>query len=376
VSLRCLVVCPPGLEAVVGAEVEALGVRIGRTVHGGVAADLSQQQLYALNLRLRTATRILVRLANGFVDGPKALGAVLGTVDWHRYIDAPFVVSAASHGSTLFHTGMIEELTASVIADQLGWPDVPPVPEAMATDATASVPQRVSVRLDHDRATISIDASGERLDRRGYRLHGAKAPMRETLAAALVIVSGWDRRQALIDPFCGSGTVAIEAALLAARRAPGRDRRFAFQDWPSFTRKAWRAAQDEARAAERPIEAAIVANDRDAGAVEATISNAERAGVREAIEVVRGSFSALPQPAEPAAIVTNPPYGLRLGDHDRLRDLYDSFGAWLRASPGSTITLVDADRTLTSRLGVSLADRLKTTNGGVEVAFSHGRIGR
>jgi putative N6-adenine-specific DNA methylase len=360
-SLKALVVCPPGLEEILAAEMASLGVRPGRVLFGGVACEPSHAQLYGLNLRLRTATRVLLRLGNAFVDGPTSLATFIGGFDWPRFVDgAAVVVSASSTASTLFHTDMIAEHTLSAIG-------------ASANIRDDGHVQRVLVRIDHDRAVVSIDSSGERLDRRGYRLDGAKAPMRETLAAALVMASGWDARCPLVDPFCGSGTIAIEAALIAGGLAPGRDRRFAFMDWPSFTRSAMRSARAALDSAVTGRTATIVASDRDDGAVRAAGANAGRAGV--SIDVTHRAMSAVRLPSGPGHIVTNPPYGVRVGEATKLRDLYDGFGNWLRDNAGGwTCAVVDADRTLTSRLGVKLEGRARVSNGQIPVSFSVGTV--
>jgi putative N6-adenine-specific DNA methylase len=371
VSLKALVVCPPGLEQIVASEMSVIGVRPGRVVFGGVSCEPSQAQLYALNLRLRTATRVLLRLGNAHVDGPISLARFIGTVDWPRFVDgAALTVSASSSASTLFHTEMIAEHTQTAIGTSASLRDEGPV-------------QRVLVRIDHDRAVLSIDSSGERLDRRGYRLEGAKAPMRESLAAALVLVSGWDAASPLVDPFCGSGTIAIEAALIAGGLAPGRNRRFAFMDWPSFTRSAMRSARAGAEMAETGRSVPILASDRDAGAARAAQANAARAGVT--IDVSQCAMSAVRLPAGlpglaglPSGlghIVTNPPYGVRVGDVAKLRDLYDGFGNWLRANAGGwTCALVDGDRTLTSRVGIELENRARVSNGPIPVSFMVGVV--
>jgi putative N6-adenine-specific DNA methylase len=341
----------------------SLGVRPGRAVFGGVPCEPSHAELYGLNLRLRTATRVLLRLGNAHVDGPTSLARFISGIDWARFVDgAAVTVSASSSASTLFHTDMIAEHTLAAIG---GCDSV-----TMRDDGPA---QRVLVRIDHDRAVVSIDTSGERLDRRGYRLEGAKAPMRETLAAALVLVSGWRGSAPLVDPFCGSGTIAIEAALIAGGLAPGRNRRFAFQDWPSFTRSAMRSARQAADAVVTGHTAVIMAGDRDAGAVRAAQANAERAGVT--VDIAQRAMSATCLPEGPGCLVTNPPYGVRVGDVAKLRDLYDGFGNFLRANArGWTCALVDVDRTLTSRLGVPLESRAQVSNGPIPVSFAVGRV--
>ncbi|HAP76869.1 MAG TPA: RNA methyltransferase, partial [Acidimicrobiaceae bacterium] len=167
--------------------------------------------------------------------------------------------------------------------------------------------QVLMVRILDDVVTVSLDATGEALFKRGWRGPAGKAPLRETLAAALVLASGWDRKSPLVDPFCGSGTVAIESALLARRMAPGRHRGFAFQSWPSFSGAAWerllRGADGDVVEKCPPI----IASDRDAGAVAATLANAAAAGVASNLEVVQRSVSDLVLPSRKGWLATNPP---------------------------------------------------------------------
>ncbi len=261
--LDAFVVAVPGLEPLVLAEVQKLGVRPAHAVRGGVECTVTWPQLWALNVRCRVATRVLVRLRRFKADGFHSLEKGLGAIPWGEWLDADAGVQVsvtADAGSKLYHSGAVEE---RVIA-ALGRPEGA---------------QRVFVRVLNDVVTVSLDASGDSLHRRGYRGAAGKAPLRETLAAAVVLASGWDARSALIDPFCGSGTIAIEAAMIARRMAPGRHRSFAFQAWPSFSAAAWerllRGADGDVVAKCPPI----IASDRDAGAVAAAVANAAAAGV-------------------------------------------------------------------------------------------------
>jgi putative N6-adenine-specific DNA methylase len=236
--------------------------------------------------------------------------------------------------------------------------------------------QLVVVRVFQDVCSISIDSSGALLHRRGYRLATAKAPIRETLAAALLLASEWDPHTPLLDPMCGSGTIAIEGALLARRIAPGLRRSFAFAEWPEMEHGLWERIVEDARSLVLPHAPAVIqASDRDAGAVEAAVANAERAGVAGDIQLTRRSLSGIEPPPIAGCVATNPPYGARVGDRDLLRNLYSQLGNVLRAKcRGWTISLLSADPRLDSRLGVRLAPVLKTRNGGIAVRALTGKV--
>ena len=194
--------------------------------------------------------------------------------------------------------------------------------------------------------------------------------MRETLAAALLMVSQWDTSSPLLDPFCGAGTIPIEAAWMARRRAPGLQRPFAFMRWASFDRSLWDALVDAARSGERTtVAAAIQALDRDAGAVSAARHNAERAGTVDDIDLQVRAFSDVAPPAGRGWLVTNPPYGVRVGDRDRLRDLYARLGTVTRevCAGWKRCVLLAADRGLVRATGLPFTSKLRTVNGGIPV---------
>ena len=177
----------------------------------------------------------------------------------------------------------------------------------------AAVALGISVRGERDLFTISVDSSGERLHRRGWREATARAPLRETLAAGLLALAGWDPATPLVDPLCGSGTIVLEGALSATNRAPGANRRFAFQDWPGYRDELFSELLAEARAGERPPPAVLLGSDRDAGAIEAARGNAARAGFADAVrfDCQELAQAALPAGA-PGLILTNLPYGRRI----------------------------------------------------------------
>jgi putative N6-adenine-specific DNA methylase len=207
------------------------------------------------------------------------------------------------------------------------------------------------------------------LHRRGYRLETAKAPLRETLAAAILLGADWEGHMAFADPMCGSGTLAIEAAMLARRMAPGRARTFAFEQWPGHDASAWQDIRGEAAAAELArAPAPILASDRDAGAVTAAASNAARAGVAHDVVVARQSLSALTVGPAPGLIAVNPPYGVRVGDKGPLRDLFAQLGNVVRTrAPGWRLAMLSADRHLERQVRLPFAEQWTSTNGGIPV---------
>ena len=281
---NALIVCTPGLEEVVLEELAELGVKTAtRDGKGAVIATLSTRELYAANALLRSATRILVRAFSFKADTFAGLESEIQRLDWSPYVsDQPLNFVVSSHASALYHTKAIQERLQRWVPS--GPPNFVPGDDDPAL--------RVVVRAVDDIFTVRIDTSGDELYRRGWRPESAKMGLRESVAAAVVRRSGWDQASPLLDPCCGSGTVAIEAALQAAG-APPHDlqrRGFALQLWPSFDERAWDAVEDDVAAKAEAARAApaaaplVFASDRDAGAVRAARANARRAGVADRIE--------------------------------------------------------------------------------------------
>ncbi len=339
---------------------------------GGVGFVGDLTALYRANLDLRTASRVLVRLGTFYAAAFSELHQKASRLPWEQYIHPgqPVAVRVTCHKSKLYHSDAVAERIARAIGDKLG----KPAPRQKPGDEEAeNPPQLVIVRLVKDQCTVSIDSSGELLHRRGYRQAVAKAPLRETLAAALLLACNWDREAPLLDPFCGSGTIPIEAALLALGLAPGRNRRFAFMAWPGFDQKNWKTllAENVPAAKAMPI---IQASDRDAGAVRMAQENAERAGVAAHIQFTCRAVSAIEPPAGPGWVVTNPPYGLRVSEGKDLRNLYAQLGNVLRAKcPGWQAAILCNDPALLGQTGLKLDTSFSFVNGGVNVRLGRGR---
>ncbi|HSQ26711.1 MAG TPA: class I SAM-dependent RNA methyltransferase [Anaerolineales bacterium] len=377
-------VTTPGLEEYTAQELGNLGIlrpldakdqkMPSDAIKGGVAFDGSLADLYRANLHLRTTSRILLRVADFRAIGFSELRKKAGRVAWEQYLTPGQAVNlrVSCHKSRLYHSSAVAERVVGAIGDRLGFP--PPVNSVKDEDETQEQAQVILVRLLHDQCTISMDSSGELLHRRGYRQAVAKAPLRETLAAGLLYASRWDMQSALVDPFCGSGTIPIEAALLARNIPAGLNRTFAFMNWQDFDSQLWRTILKEARQAVRTDCPPILASDRDAGAIEMAKANAERAGVLANIEFSCRAVSAI-EPKSKGWVVTNPPYGLRVSSSKDLRNLYAQLGNVLRSQcPGWRVAILCSDPALLHQTRLNLDINTSLVNGGISVRLGLGEV--
>lgn len=380
--LAIFAVAAPGLEPVVAAELEALGIA-GSIREGGVEWEGTREELYAANLWLRTATRVLVRLGAFRARAFYELERHARRLPWERVLTPGRAVRlrVSSRRSRLYHERAIAERFLEAIERKVGRLGATAVQGAEEEDGGGDA-QLIVVRFFEDRCLVSADSSGELLHRRGYRQAVAKAPLRETLAAAMLLASGWHGQAPLVDPLCGSGTIPIEAALIARRIAPGlanaarTPRRYAFQEWPDYDAGLWARAVE--RAAEQILPASPVplhGSDRNGGAIRAARGNAERAGVLSDVTLVVRPLSTLEPPEGPGWLVTNPPYGVRVGVRATLGDLYASLGDIARRKlPGWTLALLSPDRRLDAQLGLELAEAFRTRTGGLAVRLLVGKV--
>lgn len=383
-ALDLFAITAPGLEPLAAAELRAMGID-GVVEAGGVSWSGPAGQMYEANLRLRTASRVVVRVARFRARTFFELERHARKVPWEWWVGRGGAVRlrVTSKKSKLYHEGAIAERLLEAIARAVG----PVSGGAQARDVDDDQPddsaaQLFIVRFVRDECVISADSSGALLHFRGYRQALAKAPLRETLAAAMLLGSRWDARSPLVDPMCGSGTIPIEAALLARGIAPGlanadrQPRPYAFTAWPGFDQALWASLVDRARAGIRPAAGVpILGSDRDEGAIMAAASNADRAGVAGDLDLSVRPLSAIEPPEGPGWVVSNPPYGIRVGERDPLRNLYSALGRTLRdRCPGWTLALLSADRMLEGHTGVQFDDAFRTSNGGIPVGLVVGRV--
>jgi len=300
-------VAPPGLEDCCRAELDALGLKPDPIQPGGVPFVGGLAELYRANLHLRTAGRVLVGLGE-FVarDFPTLFQRTL-RLPWGSFLRSAegLQVRVTVRRSRLLHSGRIADAVAAAVSQSLG----------EGARAGEGCDQLLMVRIEDDVCRFSVDSSGALLHRRGYRQVPTAAPLRENLAAGLLALLQWTSVEPLVDPFCGSGTLAIEAALLAAGIAPGLHRSFTFMHWPGFRQGLWRKlCQDAEREVRVPPELTLLASDQDADAVAAASVNAAAAGVADLIRIESVGLSELPLPVRPGLLLGNPPYGRRLED--------------------------------------------------------------
>jgi putative N6-adenine-specific DNA methylase len=394
--------CAPGFEAVTAKELFSLGIANPQAVPGGVEFRGYLSHVYKINLWSRTAERILMRLDSFHAITFKELRDNAKQIEWEKYVRPgdPLSIRATCKKSRLIHSDAVAERVQLAIADRLGAAQkilaaqesakqarnprprgriapstAGPRSESNLSHATTPSTQTIIVRIVDDECTISLDSSGELLHFRGYRQAIAKAPLRETLAASMILASNWKADQPLIDPFCGSGTIPIEAALIARHIAPGLRRSFGFMTWPRFDPAAWSKLIAEANESILPQAPAIIrGSDRDAGAIEASRANAERAGVIDQIEFKQLAVSAS-EPIDHAYVISNLPYGERLDAHKDLRNLYAQFGKVLRQKfSGGHVAILAGDEQLEKNVGMNFGEAIRINNGGLNVRFVQAEI--
>lgn len=381
-ELPLFAACLPGLEPLLVRELQTLGAA-PRREPGGAAFAGDLDLLLRAHLHLGVASHVLLRCGAFHCRGLGELQRKTATLPWCEWLlpAAKLRVRATARRSRLFHTGAIAERIHAGIAAALG---VPP-PAAQATgDETGGEDQdeatvQLAARFIDDEVTLSLDTAASPLHRRGYRLASAKAPLREDLARALLLAAGYEGG-ALLDPFCGSGTIAIEAALLATGTPPGRLRPPPLGGTALADPERWRRLL----AGVRPGAQAgrVAASDRDRGAVAATADNAARAGCAAAIDATVAAFTAAPWLADPEGapaqglVATNPPFGLRVGRDGGLLHLYQTLGHRVRAlGRGWRLALVARDVRLCRRTGIDLRIAFATRHGGLRIAALVGAAG-
>lgn len=370
-TLNAFAVAAPGLEALVAGELAQLGVAGGTAVEGGVEFPVIVKDVYRANLHLRTASRVLIRLARFPVVSFSELERNARRVPWKQVIRRGDQVQlrVTCRKSKLYHSGAVAERLMRDIVERIG---AQPVAPSKDPDADPGPAQLIVVRIERNQCTISADSSGEHLHRRGYRTAVTPAPLRETLAAAMLVASRWDRTSPLLDPFCGSGTIPIEAALMAANIAPGMDRAFRFMDWPGFDDAVWNDLRAQAKREERrnavPV---IVGSDRSEAALRAAAANASRAGVAELVRLERADALDLSASSIATAwVVTNPPYGVRLGERSEARAAAGAFLSAVAAEhPGWQLSVLVPAGNGGGPRGLALRPVLQTRNGGLEVTL-------
>jgi putative N6-adenine-specific DNA methylase len=388
-----------GIERVTAGELEQLGAVNIKPVVGGVHFEGDMLLLYRASLWLRTASRILKTLREFAAQSSEMLYSQARRVRWEDYLDASktFAVQAtieAAARSEQQRRGPDSSRRPSHPPRGRGFDRRPPrkgidnsmyaalkVKDAIADRLRREQGQRPNVDKEfpdilvhahfaEGRCILSLDATGSSLHERGYRGYGAPAPLKETLAAAIIELTGWDGHVPLFDPMCGSGTLVIEAALKAMKMAPGLARRkFGFQRWPQYDGAAWQEIVDDAKRQRQPApKDSIFASEIDASQLTVAMENAKRAGVEEAVVFKEGRFEeAVPPSTTPGVVVFNPPYGARLGQNAELQSLYEKIGPVLNDRfAGWKAFILAGNLPLARHINLPATEKFRLNNGPIE----------
>lgn len=363
--LNCFAAVPRGAEELAAAELASLGISGAKPGKGGVSFSTDRAGLYRANLWLRTASRVLVQLALFPCSGPDELYAGVHAIAWQELItpDMTLAVDCSLRDSVLTHSGFVALKTKDAVVDRIrescgSRPNVD----------TALPDVRINVHLHKNICTISLDSSGDALDRRGYRLERNEAPLRETLAAAVVALTGWDGSIPLADPMCGSGTIPVEAALLAAHIPPGLQRQFGFQRWRDFDSALWDRLCEEAEAGIRKLPVGLITGyDLDAKALLLAGRNTAKAGLEGQIHYFHAALQEFQPTGDKGVVIINPPYGIRLGEEDDLRELYCQIGDIMKKRcRGWTGYVLTGNLELAKYIGLKASRRFVLFNGAIE----------
>jgi len=365
-SERFFAPCPRGLETVLAAELTAIGADDVATVDGGAGFAGPLELACRVNLLSRIASRVLWRVGGGPYSDEHALYALVKAIDWKqlflpsRTLRVDIAATRSPLQSLEFATLRVKDAVCDRLRDDT---TVRPSIDKRAPDV------RVHVHLTDRDATVYLDTSGEPLFKRGYRRDAEEAPLRENLAAGVLALTGWTPASALLDPMCGSGTIAIEAAMIAADRAPGLTRTFGFQKLLWFDGPAWQRMKQTARDRVRPAPATpmIFASDIAAGAIAKTLVNLRAAQLDGWVATETSDLLTRAAPAATGMLVANPPYGVRLSDQAQMAAFYPLLGDALKQRfAGWTAHFLTGDLRLPKLIHLKVARKVPLFNGALE----------
>ncbi len=356
-----------GLEAVVKREIEALGYRIIKTENGKVTYTGDERAIVRSNLWLRTADRVLLKMAEFEAREFEELFQQTKALPWEQLIpiDGKFTVTGTSVKSTLHSVPACQSIVKKAIVEKLK--------EFYSVELFEETGAEYAVKatLLKDRVTLTVDTSGVGLHKRGYRTSDVTAPIKETLAAAMIQLSFWRDDRLLIDPCCGSGTIPIEAAMIGRNIAPGINRHFASEGWELIPEKLWkeeRRAAFEAMDYDKKLN--IYGFDINMKAVEAARANAEEAGVDDCIVFKKADARKLRPEGKNGIVITNPPYGERIGEKEEIEGIYAGFRKFFSENPDWSLFMITTDKEAEEKaMGRKAERRRKLYNGRLETCY-------
>ncbi len=365
--------CPRGLETVLADELRGLGSRHVAATEGGVAFAGPMDLVYRVNVESRIASRVLWEIGRSKYRTEQDVYHLAAHLPWPEWFTSneTIKVKVSAKQCPLKSLDFVTLRIKDAVCDRfLSARKSRPSVETTRPDV------RIDAFLSRDDVVLYLDTSGEPLFKRGYRLGVVGAPLRENLAAGLLKLAGWAPDRPLLDPMCGSGTIPLEAAMMARSIAPGLGRRFAFEKLSWFDAGQWANVRESSLAGQRSAGGApIYAYDRDPNAISLAGDNLRRAGVRDDVRLSRSELLDVVAPAPDGILVTNPPYGVRIGQAEELVRFYPQLGDWLkRRLAGWTAYVLTGDVRLAKLIGLSPSKRLVLFNGSLECRLYEFRI--
>lgn len=357
-----------GLESVLEKELQQLGAQKTKRLSRAVAFEGDLKLLYSANLNLRTALKVLLPLETATVNNQQELydfAYRINWLDWFAGTNTIAVTANVFQAPEFNNSAFVALKVKDAIVDQFrNKQGSRPSVDKENPDVT------IDIHIFKNQCTISIDSSGESLHRRGYRDAGHRAPLNEVLAAGMVLLSEWDMNTPFVDPFCGTGTIVIEAALLAHNIAPNiKRKRFAFEVWKNFDRKLWDKVWMEARANERKFEGVIMGSDISKEVIDHARIHVEKAGIDDSIRLSAKSFEERSVPKGPGTVVTNPPYGERLTASD-IETLYKSMGNKFKIDYlDYNVWVISGVENFNRFISLAPSKRIALVNGGIDCEF-------
>lgn len=327
-----------GIEAIAAKELKALGYEDLKIENGRVHFEGDEMDIAIANMWLRTADRVLINVAEFKAESFEELFNKTAEIDWSQYVplDGKMHITGKSIKSKLYSVPDCQSIVKKAVVKSM---QRHYNTEWFTEDGPV---YKIEVGILKDIVTLTIDTSGEGLHKRGYREHSGGAPLKETLAASLVLLSKWDSEQVLIDPTCGSGTILIEAAMIANNIAPGINRRFVSETWPNIDKELWDQVREGAKKAIKSNPLKIIGYDIDGRVIKTARNNTIKAGVDKYIELQRRDIAEFSTPKKHGVIIANPPYGERLGEDEEVAMLNRRFGKMKRDLPGWDINVLTA----------------------------------
>ena len=353
------------LESIAAAEIESLGAKEVRPDFTGVHFIGDKATLYRVNLWARTIFRVLVPLREFYCPNSDILYQEVQKIFWGEYLQSHQTLAVNCTGSNqkLNHTHYTALQVKNAIVDQ----------QRRESGQRSTIDAKnpdvlVNVHIKQDRCILSLDSSGASLHRRGYRQAMGSAPLKETLAAALLDMAQWDATLPFLDPLCGSGTLPLEAGLKALNIAPGLFRqKFGFESFPDFDRQLWHMMLTEAKNSRiHELKAPIWGSDRDADVLTQAYGNAVRCGIEHQIQFTQTELASIEAPADSGMIICNPPYGERLGEAQELGALYKTLGdIFKQRFKGWTAFILTGNKELAKKVGLKASRRIPVYNGAI-----------